>query len=90
MFSLYKGKLKRIFTLQSFDIYDMYQSDLIMFSRHLQKAKLKHGSAVIIRDSLRNEVSKQQMNAEELKEKREQQVIRLILAKTVRKVACNS
>ncbi|XP_065059412.1 coiled-coil domain-containing protein 146-like [Rhopilema esculentum] len=47
--------------------------------RHLQKAKLKHGSAVIIRDSLRNEVSKQQMNAEELKEKREQQ--RLAIAK---------
>lgn len=42
--------------------------------RHLQKAKLKHASAVVIRDSLRNEVSKQQMNAEELKEKREQQV----------------
>eukprot|EP00112_Aurelia_sp_Birch-Aquarium-sp1_P005509 Seg1627.3 transcript_id=Seg1627.3/GoldUCD/mRNA.D3Y31 product="Coiled-coil domain-containing protein 146" protein_id=Seg1627.3/GoldUCD/D3Y31 len=47
--------------------------------RHLQKAKLKHASAVVIRDSLRNEVSKQQLTAEELKEKREQQ--RLAIAK---------
>lgn len=45
--------------------------------RHLQKAKLKHASAVVIRDSLRNEVSKQQLTAEELKEKREQQVMHL-------------
>jgi len=47
--------------------------------RHLQKAKLKHASAIVVRDSLRNEVSKQQLIAEELKEKREQQ--RLAIAK---------
>ena len=42
--------------------------------RQLQKAKLKHSNAVVIRDSLRNEVSKQQISAEELKEQMEQQV----------------
>ena len=45
------------------------------FYRQLQKAKLKHSNAVVIRDSLRNEVSKQQISAEELKEQMEQQVL---------------
>jgi len=42
--------------------------------RQFQKAKLKHSNAVVIRDSLRNEVSKQHISAEELKEQMEQQV----------------
>ena len=45
------------------------------FTRQYQKAKLKHSNAVVIRDSLRNEVSKQQISTEELREQMEQQVI---------------
>ena len=52
---------------------DVYGYKNVLF-RHYQKAKLKHASAIVVRDSLRNEVSKQQMTAEELKEKQEQQV----------------
>jgi len=47
--------------------------------RQYQKAKLKHSNAVVIRDSLRNEVSKQQISAEELREQMEQQ--RLAISK---------
>ncbi|XP_070559070.1 coiled-coil domain-containing protein 146-like [Ptychodera flava] len=41
--------------------------------RQLQKAKLKHVNAVVIRDQLRNELAKQQRIEAEMKEKREQQ-----------------
>jgi len=47
--------------------------------RQLQKSKLKHANAVVIRDSLRNEVSKQHIAADELKEHIEQQ--RLAISK---------
>jgi len=47
--------------------------------RQFQKAKLKHSNAVVIRDSLRNEVSKNQISAEELREQMEQQ--RLAISK---------
>ncbi|XP_072026353.1 coiled-coil domain-containing protein 146-like [Amphiura filiformis] len=47
--------------------------------RHLQKAKLKHVNAVVLRDQLRNELGKQQRIEEEMREKREQQ--RLDIAK---------
>lgn len=45
-----------------------------MIFRQFQKSKLKHANSVVIRDSLRNEVSTQQMTSEELKEQMEQQV----------------
>ncbi|XP_078000623.1 coiled-coil domain-containing protein 146-like [Glandiceps talaboti] len=41
--------------------------------RQLQKARLKHVNAVVIRDQLRNEFAKQQRIEAEMKEKREQQ-----------------
>ena len=47
--------------------------------RLLQKAKLKHVNAVVLRDQLRNELGKQQRVEEEMREKREQQ--RLDIAK---------
>lgn len=47
--------------------------------RQFQKSKLKHANSVVIRDSLRNEVSTQQMTSEELKEQMEQQ--RLAISK---------
>ena len=47
--------------------------------RHLQKARLKHVNAVVLRDQLRNELAKQQRIEEEMREKREQQ--RLDIAK---------
>lgn len=40
----------------------------------LQKARLKHNNAVVIRDSLRNEVSKQSKIDEDNREKRDQLV----------------
>jgi hypothetical protein len=40
--------------------------------RQLQKQRLKHTNAIVIRDSLRNEVAKQQRIEEEMREKREQ------------------
>lgn len=43
------------------------------FSRLLQKQRLKHVSAIVVRDSLRNEVAKQQRIEDEMREKREQQ-----------------
>ena len=47
--------------------------------RQLQKARLKHVNAVVLRDQLRNELAKQQRIEEEMREKREQQ--RLDIAK---------
>lgn len=41
--------------------------------RQVQKQRLKHVNAIVIRDSLRNEVAKQQRIDEDMKEKREQQ-----------------
>ena len=41
--------------------------------RQLQKQRLRHVNAIVVRDSLRNEVSKQQHIEEEMREKREQQ-----------------
>ncbi|XP_041460505.1 coiled-coil domain-containing protein 146-like [Lytechinus variegatus] len=47
--------------------------------RQLQKKRLKHVNAVVLRDQLRNELAKQQRIEEEMREKREQQ--RLDIAK---------
>lgn len=44
---------------------------LLVF-RQLQKQRLKHSNAIVIRDSLRNEVAKQQRIEEEMREKRGQ------------------
>lgn len=44
------------------------------FHRLLQKARLKRNNAVVIRDSLRNEMSKRSKTEEENREKREQLV----------------
>merc|ERR1712076_140844 len=41
--------------------------------RQLQAKRLKHTSAIVLRDSLRNEVAKQNRFEEEMREKREQQ-----------------
>ena len=41
--------------------------------RQLQKQRLKHTNAIVIRDSLRNEVAKQHRIDEEMNIKREQQ-----------------
>ncbi len=43
------------------------------YLRLLQKQRLKHVNAIVIRDSLRNEVAKQRRIEEEMREKREQQ-----------------
>ena len=45
----------------------------MLFFRHLQKQKLRHNNAIVIRDSLRNDVAKAQRYEEEMKEHREQQ-----------------
>ena len=47
--------------------------------RLLQKARLKRNNAVVIRDSLRNEMSKRSKSEEENREKREQLVSTLIV-----------
>ena len=44
-----------------------------MNCRQLQAKRLKHTSAIVLRDSLRNEVAKQNRFEEEMREKREQQ-----------------
>jgi len=41
--------------------------------RQLQKQRLKHMNSVVMRDSLRNEVAKQQRIEEEMHDKRDQQ-----------------
>ena len=46
---------------------------IINHYRQLQKQRLKHVNSIVIRDSLRNEVAKQQRIESEMKEKREQQ-----------------
>ena len=46
----------------------------VSFLRLLQKARLKRNNAVVIRDSLRNEMSKRSKTEEENREKREQLV----------------
>ena len=46
----------------------------VSFHRLLQKARLKRNNAVVIRDSLRNEMSKRSKTEEENREKREQLV----------------
>ena len=43
------------------------------YLRHLQKQKLRHNNAIVIRDSLRNDVAKAVWHEEEMKERREQQ-----------------
>ena len=48
---------------------------LYTHTRLLQKSHLKKNNAISIRDSLRNEVSKQCGIADENKEKREQKVV---------------
>ena len=45
---------------------------MLLIFRQLQKQRLKHSNAIVIRDSLRNEVAKQQRIEEEMREKREQ------------------
>ena len=51
----------------------------IFIDRLLQKARLKRNNAVVIRDSLRNEMSKRSKTEEENREKREQLVSSLII-----------
>ena len=46
---------------------------IIFFHRDLQKHRLKKMNAIVMRDSLRNEMAKQQRLEEEMREKREQQ-----------------
>lgn len=46
----------------------------VFIPRLLQKARLKRNNAVVIRDSLRNEMSKRSKTEEENREKREQLV----------------
>lgn len=59
-----------------------YVTFYIVFSvyipRLLQKARLKRNNAVVIRDSLRNEMSKRSKTEEDNREKREQLVSTLI------------
>lgn len=50
------------------------ESYIIYIYRLLQKARLRCNNAVVIRDSLRNEESKQTQSDEENREKREQLV----------------
>ena len=52
----------------------MFISKLVSIYVHrlLQKARLKRNNAVVIRDSLRNEMSKRSKTEEENREKREQ------------------
>ena len=54
----------------------MFISKLVSIYVHrlLQKARLKRNNAVVIRDSLRNEMSKRSKTEEENREKREQLV----------------
>lgn len=51
----------------------------LFLDRLLQKARLKRNNAVVIRDSLRNEMSKRSKSEEENREKREQLVSSLIM-----------
>jgi len=51
----------------------------LLIYRLLQKARLKRNNAVVIRDSLRNEMSKRSKSEEENREKREQLVSTLIV-----------
>ena len=51
----------------------------VLIHRLLQKARLKRNNAVVIRDSLRNEMSKRSKTEEENREKREQLVNTLIV-----------
>lgn len=51
----------------------------LLIDRLLQKARLKRSNAVVIRDSLRNEMSKRSKSEEENREKREQLVSSLIM-----------
>ena len=43
--------------------------------RQLQKQRLKHTNAIVMKDSLRNEVAKQKRIEDEMREKRDQQRI---------------
>lgn len=43
-----------------------------MLSRQLQKHRMKHVNSLIVRDSLRTEVSKQRSIAEDIREKQDQ------------------
>ena len=55
--------------------------DCVLVLRLLQKARLKRNNAVVIRDSLRNEMSKRTKTEEENREKREQLVRIFLLLK---------
>lgn len=58
-----------------FNAYVIFYIMLSVFiPRLLQKARLKRNNAVVIRDSLRNEMSKRSKTEEENREKREQLV----------------
>ncbi|XP_013383517.1 coiled-coil domain-containing protein 146 [Lingula anatina] len=52
---------------------EILRTAAMMKERSLQKSRLKHINSIVIRDSLRNEVAKQERIDDELREKREQQ-----------------
>ncbi|BFZ08931.1 hypothetical protein BsWGS_11970 [Bradybaena similaris] len=52
---------------------EIIRTAAIQKDKTLQKQRLKHMNAIVMRDSLRNEMSKQQQLQEEMREKREQQ-----------------
>ncbi|KAL3853073.1 hypothetical protein ACJMK2_016653 [Sinanodonta woodiana] len=52
---------------------EILRTAVMQKDRHLQKQKLKHMNSIVMRDSMRNEVAKQQHIEEEMHEKREQQ-----------------
>ena len=57
----------------------LYITFSVFIPRLLQKARLKRNNAVVIRDSLRNEMSKRSKTEEDNREKREQLVSTLIV-----------
>lgn len=61
---------------------------LYTHTRLLQKSHLKKNNAISIRDSLRNEVSKQCGIADENKEKREQKVVYICVPGSCMNVIC--
>lgn len=52
---------------------EILRTAVMQKDRLLQKQRLKHMNSIVIRDSLRNEMAKQQRLEEEMREKREQQ-----------------
>lgn len=71
LFIFFRVKMWNFF----FNAYVIFYIMLSVFiPRLLQKARLKRNNAVVIRDSLRNEMSKRSKTEEENREKREQLV----------------